>query len=75
MKESPLSPEMEMDRNEDMYSMHYSDIIVERDYHKFRLLEERLKAMEGKGTLGMDLTDLGLVPGVRIPPQVQSPCF
>lgn len=75
MKESPLSPEIEIDRNEDMYSMHHSDIIVERDDRKLRLLEERLKAVERQGALGMDLTDLGLVPGVRIPHKFKVPSF
>lgn len=75
IKESPLTPEMETDRNEDMYSIHHSDIIVQRDDHKFLLLEERLKAVEGQGALGMDLTDLGLVPGVRIPPKFKVPSF
>lgn len=74
-KESPLSPELEVDCNEDMYSMHHRDIIVERDDRKLRLLEERLKVVEGQGALGMDLTDLGLVPGMKIPHKFKVPTF
>lgn len=52
--------ELEMDRNEDMYFMHNSDFSVHVDNKKYRLLEERLKVVEGQGVLGMDVTDLGL---------------
>lgn len=55
--------ELEMDRNEDMYSMHNSDISAHDDDRKYRLLEERLKAVEGQCVLEMDITDLGMVPG------------
>ncbi|XP_058756894.1 uncharacterized protein LOC131630119 [Vicia villosa] len=42
---------------------------------KFRLIEERLRAVEGKEVLGMDINDLGLVPGVRIPVKFKVPFF
>ena len=41
---------------------------------KYRLLEERLKAV-GKGVLGMDANDLGLVYGVKVPPKFKTPTF
>lgn len=71
-KENPF---LEPDYNDDIYSLHQSDVIVERDNRKLQSLEERLKAIEGQGALGMDLTDLGLVPGVRIPHKFKVPTF
>ncbi|KAI5386851.1 hypothetical protein KIW84_073119 [Lathyrus oleraceus] len=41
----------------------------------FRRLEERLKAVEGQNTLGVDVADLGLVPGVRVQPKFRVPVF
>ena len=41
----------------------------------FRRLEERLKAVEGQNALGVDVADLGLVPGVRVPPKFKVPVF
>ncbi|KAI5399975.1 hypothetical protein KIW84_065063 [Lathyrus oleraceus] len=41
----------------------------------FRRLEERLKAVEGQNPLGVDVVDLGLVPGVRVPPKFKVPIF
>ena len=41
----------------------------------FRRLEERLKAVEGQNPLGVDVADLGLVPGVRVPPKFKVPVF
>lgn len=71
-KENPF---LEPEYNDDVYSLHQSDVIVERDDRKIQSLEERLKAIEGQGALGMDLTDLGLVPGVRIPHKFKVPTF
>ncbi|XP_058783769.1 uncharacterized protein LOC131658498 [Vicia villosa] len=45
------------------------------EVERYRLIEERLRAVEGKGVLGMDINDLGLVPGVRIPPKFKVPSF
>ncbi|XP_058785835.1 uncharacterized protein LOC131660590 [Vicia villosa] len=42
------------------------------EVERYRLIEERLRAVEGKGVLGMDINDLGLVPGVRIPPKFKD---
>ena len=41
----------------------------------FRRLEERLKAVEGQNPLGVDVADLGLVLGVRVPPKFKVPIF
>lgn len=70
---TPQVKQLAVDRNEDMYSMHNSDLSDHADDRKYRLLEERLKAVEGKGVLGMDITDLGLVPWVRVPPKFKVP--
>ncbi|XP_058725911.1 uncharacterized protein LOC131597218 [Vicia villosa] len=43
-----------------------------QEAERYRLIEERLRAVEGKGVLGMDINDLGLVPGVRIPPKFKD---
>lgn len=64
-----------MYHNEDQYSMHESDVSVQGDDKKYRLLEERMKAVEGQGALGMDLTDLGLVPREKIPPKFKVLVF
>lgn len=58
-----------MDRNEDMYSMHNSDLGFPTEDRKYCMLEERLKAVEGQGVFGMYVNDLGLVPGVRVTPK------
>ena len=34
-----------------------------------------MKVVEGQGVLGMDITDLGLVPWVRVPPKFKVPVF
>ena len=39
------------------------------------MFEERLKAIEGMSLLGMDVADMGLVPGVRVPPKFKAPSF
>lgn len=31
--------------------------------------------VEGQGVLGIDVTDMGLVPGVRVPPKFKVPVF
>ncbi|XP_050919319.1 uncharacterized protein LOC127136848 [Lathyrus oleraceus] len=58
---NPKVKELEIDRNEDMYSMHNSDLSAHVDDRKYRLLEERLKVLERQGVLGMDITNLGLI--------------
>ncbi|XP_050884715.1 uncharacterized protein LOC127087840 [Lathyrus oleraceus] len=42
---------------------------------RFRMMEERFKAMEGPNTFGLDATDMCLVPGVKIPPKFKVPSF
>ena len=42
---------------------------------KFQLFEERLRAMEGNGISGIDITDMGLVSGIRVPPKFKVPEF
>ncbi|KAI5424204.1 hypothetical protein KIW84_030423 [Lathyrus oleraceus] len=41
----------------------------------FRRLEKRLKVVEGHNALGVDVADLGLVLGVRVPPKFKVPVF
>src|SRR4051812_6865937 len=60
--------------NFDQVSRHSADGAPE-EAERYRLIEERLRAVEGKGVLGMDINDLGLVPGVRIPPKFKVPSF
>ncbi|XP_050918798.1 uncharacterized protein LOC127136258 [Lathyrus oleraceus] len=42
---------------------------------KFRMVEERFKAMEGPDTFELDAADMCLVPGVEIPPKFKVPSF
>lgn len=48
---NPQVQELEVDHNEDIYSMHNSDLSAHVDDRKYRLLEERLKVVEGHGVL------------------------
>ncbi|XP_058784300.1 uncharacterized protein LOC131659076 [Vicia villosa] len=66
-------PVLEEDRHEDLFPE--SEWGFPPDAGRmFRGLEERMRAMEGQG-LGMDINDLGLVPGVRVPPKFKVPDF
>lgn len=65
----------EVYHNDDHFSVHNSKIIVPAGDMRYQRLEECLKAVEGQGLLGMDMMDLGLVPGVRIPPKFKVPVF
>ena len=65
----------DLDNHDDQYSMHSVDLGIPAEDRKYRMLEERLKAVEGQGVLGMDITDLGMVPGVRVPPKFKVPVF
>ncbi|XP_058741044.1 uncharacterized protein LOC131613387 [Vicia villosa] len=66
-------PVLEEDRHEDLFPE--SEWGFPHDAGRmFRGLEERMRAMEGQG-LGMDISDLGLVPGVRVPPKFKVPDF
>lgn len=65
----------EVDHNDDRFSVHNSEISVLVGDMRYQRLEEYLKAIEGQGLLGMDMMDLGLVLGVRIPPKFKVPVF
>ncbi|XP_058774480.1 uncharacterized protein LOC131648768 [Vicia villosa] len=66
-------PVLEEDRHEDLFPE--SEWGFPHDAGRmFKGLEERMRAMEGQG-LGMDISDLGLVPGVRVPPKFKVPNF
>ncbi|XP_058782811.1 uncharacterized protein LOC131657417 [Vicia villosa] len=60
--------------NFDQVSRHSAEGVHD-EVERYRLIEERLRAVEGKGVLGMNINDLGLVPGVRIPPKFKVPSF
>src|SRR4051812_36170558 len=49
----------------------------DEDYtdEKYRLLEERLKSVEIQKVPGLDFEELGIVPGVVIPPKFKTPAF
>ena len=42
---------------------------------KFFMLEEWMCRFESQGEVGFDMSDLGLVPGVKIPPKFKVPDF
>src|SRR4051812_31511733 len=42
---------------------------------KYKMLEERLRNMEIEKVPGLDFEELGLVPGVVIPPKFKTPAF
>ena len=56
---NPQVQELEMECNEDMYSMHNNDLGFPVEDRKYRMLEERLKEVQGQRVLGMDVNDLG----------------
>ncbi|XP_058752426.1 uncharacterized protein LOC131625597 [Vicia villosa] len=53
------------------------DYYHEEEYpeEKYRQLEERMKAMEIQKVPGLDFEELGLIPGVIIPPKFKIPTF
>ena len=55
--------------------MNDSEVDFPADDHRYRLLEERLKVMEGQKLSRLDLSDLGLAPRVRLPPNFKVPVF
>ena len=65
--------DFDFDQDEDQFSVRRSEPGVQFEDMKYRLLEERLKVVEGKGVLGMDANDLGLVTGVKVPPKFKPP--
>ncbi|MCI54462.1 hypothetical protein A2U01_0075712, partial [Trifolium medium] len=42
---------------------------------RYKVLEERLKAIEGFSAFGIDALDLCLVPNVVVPPKFKTPDF
>src|SRR3954462_152905 len=48
---------------------------IEENESKFHLLEERLKALEGRGSSGLNAIDLCLVPDIKIPAKFKVPSF
>lgn len=65
--------EDEYDNNEDQYAV--NNLGFPAEDKKFRMIEDRLKAVKEQGTLGIDIADLGLEPGVKIPPKFKLPIF
>src|ERR1044072_7821161 len=71
----PRSQGPDFDQNDEAYSVNGSEVDFPADDHRYRLLEERLKAIEGQKLSGLDLSDLGLAPRVRLPPKFKVPVF
>ena len=42
---------------------------------KMCMLEECMRAFLNQGAMGLDMSDLGLVPGVKVPPKFKVPDF
>ncbi|KAI5405762.1 hypothetical protein KIW84_052504 [Lathyrus oleraceus] len=68
-----------IDRQEDLFSMLSEDGDVpgrnnERD-RKVEALAEKIRAMESQNSLGFDVTNMGLVEGLRIPHKFKAPSF
>ncbi|XP_058725919.1 uncharacterized protein LOC131597227 [Vicia villosa] len=73
IRKAAAIPMVEEDRHEDLFPE--SEWGLPHDAGRmFRGLEERMRAMEGQGP-GMDINDLGLVPGVRVPLKFKVPNF
>jgi hypothetical protein len=67
-----------VDRQEDMFTLLSDDDEVgrteERD-RKVDALAEKIRAMECQNSLGFDVTNMGLVDGLRIPYKFKAPSF
>ena len=68
-----------VDRQEDMFTLLSEDEDVlgrvdERD-RKVDALAEKIRAMECQNSLGFDVTNMGLVEGLRIPYKFKAPSF
>ena len=61
--------------SEDEKEYYHEDEQYQQDDEKYKLLEERMKAMEIQKVPGLNFEDLGLVPGVVIPPKFKVPAF
>lgn len=64
-----------VDNQEDVSSMQDAMELPADAERKFQLFEERLRAMESSGISSIDITDMGLVPGIRFPPKFKVPKF
>lgn len=67
-------PQIEMDEHPESFYDAYGPLPAEVE-KKFRVLEERMKVMEGFGTFGLEAADMYLVPGVKIPAKFKVPVF
>src|ERR1044072_8699038 len=52
----PRSQGANVDQNDEAYSVNGSEVDFPADDHRYRLLEERLKAVEGQKLAGLDLS-------------------
>ena len=71
----PCSQGLDVDQNDEAYYVNDSELDFPADDQRYCLFEERLKALEGLKMSGLDLSDLGLAPRVRLPPKFKVPMF
>ncbi|KAI5437972.1 hypothetical protein KIW84_023920 [Lathyrus oleraceus] len=67
-----------VDRQEDMFTLLSEDddvVRVEERDRKVDALAEKIRAMECQNSLGFDVTNMGLVEGLRIPYKFKAPSF
>ncbi|KAI5397266.1 hypothetical protein KIW84_063185 [Lathyrus oleraceus] len=68
-----------VDRQEDMFTLlsEDEDILGRNDARdrKVEALAEKIRAMECQNSLGFDVTNMGLVEGLRIPHKFKAPSF
>lgn len=62
-------------QEDDQYEDYCSNVEENNANEKFRMLEERLRAMENQDVMGMDFNDMGLVPGLKITNKFKVPEF
>lgn len=67
-------PQIEVDKHPKSFYDAYGPSPAEVE-KKFRVLEEKIKAMEGFGTFGLEAADMCLVPRVKIPAKFKVPVF
>lgn len=67
-------PQIEMDEHRESFYDTYGPSPAEAE-KKFRVLEEKMKAMEGFGTFGLESADMCLVPEVKIPAKFKVSIF
>ncbi|KAI5437694.1 hypothetical protein KIW84_023711 [Lathyrus oleraceus] len=67
-----------VDRQEEMFTLLSEDddvVRVEERDRKVDALAEKIRAMECQNSLGFDVTNMGLVEGLRIPYKFKAPSF